>query len=54
MKDNFLLDDWEPVPGPSMSARDGLKTVGESLLIAACLVLGLLGLVAGPGERSCS
>jgi hypothetical protein len=47
MKEKLLLDDWGPVPGPGMSAWDGLRTVGDVLLITACLVLGLLGLAVG-------
>jgi hypothetical protein len=45
MKENLLLDDWGPVPDPPVSPRDGLRAAGEALLVAACLTLGLLGLV---------
>lgn len=47
MKKKILFDDWGPVPDVEESRWDGLRTAGEVVLIAACLMLGLLGLVVG-------
>lgn len=47
VKDEWLLDDWGPIPEPPASAWDWLRTAGEVLLVAVVFTLGMLLLLLG-------
>jgi len=45
--DEWLLDDWGPIPEPPVPVWERLRTAGEILLIAVVLTLGMLLFVLG-------